>query len=206
MLTTNLVFRPLGSTIFAPGLSQFLAEFKSQDELLGSFAVSVFLLGYVCGPLVLAPLSELYGRTIVYHVNNVLGLIFTVACALSPSIGAVIAFRFLAGVANSCPLTVGAGSIADMFPREQRGRWMAMWVIGPLIGPVVGPVGKASSLVVAPILLIGNSWWIHNPEPRMAVDFLARCHRRKSLLLLLSNHPYHLFCAVSFEPFRGLNG
>ena len=42
---------------------------------------------------------------------------------------------------GSCPLTIGAGSIADMFVQEHRGSAMAAWAIGPLIGPVVGPVG-----------------------------------------------------------------
>ena len=55
--------------------------------------------------------------------------------------GMLIAFRFLAGCAGSAPLTLGGGTIADMFPPEQRAGATAIWSIGPLLGPVLGPVG-----------------------------------------------------------------
>lgn len=95
--------------------------------------VSVFLLGYCFGPLVIAPLSEMYGRLPLYHACNILFCIFSIACALSQSVGQLIAFRFLAGTAGSSPLTLGGGSIADMIPKERRGSMMAIWTLGPLL-------------------------------------------------------------------------
>ncbi|MCJ1226294.1 hypothetical protein MMC12_002944 [Toensbergia leucococca] len=50
-----------------------------------------------------------------------------------------IAFRLLAGCTGSAPLTLGAGSIADLFVSEQRGGAMAVFALGPLLGPVIGP-------------------------------------------------------------------
>lgn len=117
-------------------------EFNSSNEALASFIVSVYLLGYCFGPLVVAPLSEMYGRLPLYHVCNVLFVIFSIACALAPSLNSLIGFRFLAGLAGCCPMTNGAGTIADVVPREKRGAAMAAWVAGPLFGPVVGPIGK----------------------------------------------------------------
>ncbi|CAI7573574.1 unnamed protein product [Penicillium crustosum] len=134
---------PLGSSMFAPGVGQLVKDFNVTSTELASFVVSVYLLGYCFGPLLIAPLSELYGRQYVYHVCNVLYVIWTIACAFAPEIGSLIVFRFLAGFAGSCPLTIGAGTIADMFVQEQRGGAMAAWALGPLIGPVVGPVAGA---------------------------------------------------------------
>ncbi|PGH11416.1 hypothetical protein AJ79_04917 [Helicocarpus griseus UAMH5409] len=131
---------PLGSSMFAPGTADVMREFKSSNPELASFVVSVYLIGYAFGPLLIAPLSELYGRMYLYHACNVLFVIFNVACALAPNLGALIVFRFLAGSAGSCPLTIGAGSLADMIRQEKRGAAMGAWAIGPLIGPVVGPV------------------------------------------------------------------
>ena len=128
--------------MFAPGVPEVMKEFQSTNLELMSFVVSVYLLGYCFGPLLIAPVSELYGRLIVYNVCNVLYVVFTVACAVAPNLESLIVFRFFAGFAGSCPLTIGAGSIADMFVQEQRGAAMASWSIGPLLGPVVGPVGK----------------------------------------------------------------
>jgi hypothetical protein len=54
--------RPLASSMFAPGVPQVLREFGSTSPLLGSMVVSIYILGYACGPLFIAPLSELYGK------------------------------------------------------------------------------------------------------------------------------------------------
>lgn len=126
--------------MLAPGVPLVLEEFQVNNNQLATFVVSVFVLGYATGPLLLAPMSELYGRTIVYHVCNILFIIFTIACAVSPNMGVLVAFRFLAGFAGVAPLTCGSGSIVDLMPQEQRGRAMACWSLGPLVGPVVGPV------------------------------------------------------------------
>ncbi|KAL1975421.1 hypothetical protein VTN31DRAFT_3813 [Thermomyces dupontii] len=131
---------PLGSSMFAPGLPDVMKDFNSSNPELASFVVSVYLLGYCFGPLLLAPLSEMYGRLPIYHVCNVLYVIWTVACALAPNLASLIIFRLLAGLAGSCPLTVGPASFADMIPQEKRGTAMSIWALGSLIGPVVGPI------------------------------------------------------------------
>ena len=119
-----------------------MADFHSTNQQVASFIVSVYVLGYTFGPLAISPLSEIYGRAPLYNICNVIFIIFTVACALSPNLAALIVFRLIAGLAGSCPMAVGAGSIADMVRREQRGKVMAAWVFGPLLGPVIGPIGK----------------------------------------------------------------
>ncbi|KAH8885000.1 MFS general substrate transporter [Thozetella sp. PMI_491] len=131
---------PLASSMMAPAVPAILTEFVVTNNQLGTFCVSVFVLGFAFGPLLIAPLSELYGRTIVYHVCNSLFTIFTIACALSKDMGMLVAFRFLAGFAGVAVLTCGSGTIADLMPPETRGKAMAIWSAGPLIGPVVGPV------------------------------------------------------------------
>ncbi|KAI1128827.1 major facilitator superfamily domain-containing protein [Nemania abortiva] len=140
LLTFLSLLVPLASSALAPGVPEILAEFHNDNTYLATFVVSVFVLGFAFGPLVIAPLGELYGRTIVYHVCNVLFIIFTVACALAADIGMLIAFRFLAGFTGVAVLTNGSGTIIDMLPRDQRGRAIALWSGGPLIGPIIGPI------------------------------------------------------------------
>ncbi|KAM5352814.1 hypothetical protein ACJ41O_005536 [Fusarium nematophilum] len=131
---------PLASSIFAPGVPQLMQDFETTNQELASFVVSVYVLGFAFGPMFLAPLSELYGRLPVYHACNIFFVGFTVGCALAPNMGALIAFRFLAGSFGACPLTNGGGSIADMIPQEKRAVAMSAFSIGPLLGPVLGPV------------------------------------------------------------------
>ena len=131
---------PLASSMVAPGVPEVMKDFHTTNATIGSFIVSIYILGYAIGPLIIAPLSELYGRLIVYHVNNVLFIVFTIACAVAPNVGSLLAFRFLAGCAGVCPITIGTGSIGDMFVPQERGRAMAIFTLGPLMGPVIGPV------------------------------------------------------------------
>ncbi|KAE9987066.1 hypothetical protein EG328_003848 [Venturia inaequalis] len=143
LLSLMTLVTPLASVLFTPAIPEVMKDFKSTNSTLASFVVSVYILGYAFGPMLLAPLSEMYGRTIVYHVTNILFVGFTVGCALSTNMGMLIAFRFLTGVCGSCPITIGGGTVADLFRTEQRGAAMAAWSLGPLIGPVIGPVGGA---------------------------------------------------------------
>jgi MFS family permease len=83
----------------------------------------------------------MYGRLPLYTACNILFVIFSIACAVASSLNQLIAFRFLMGCAGVAPLTIGAGTIADIMPVEKRGRAMAIYAMGPLIGPVIGPVG-----------------------------------------------------------------
>ncbi|KAF4472465.1 multidrug resistant [Fusarium albosuccineum] len=131
---------PLASSMMAPGVPVIMAEFGTTNDEVATFMVSVFVLGFAFGPLLMAPLSELYGRTPVYHVCNSLFIVFSIGCAVSQNVGMLIAFRFLSGFVGVATVTCGSGSIADMVPAEQRGAAMSVWSIGPLLGPVIGPV------------------------------------------------------------------
>jgi MFS family permease len=111
-------------------------DFGITNSTVAAFTVSIFLLGFAIGPMVIAPLSELYGRLWLYHVCNVCFLAFGIGCAVAPNLGSFLALRFLAGCAGAAPMTIGAGTIADVVPVEKRAAAMSMFTIGPLLGPV----------------------------------------------------------------------
>ena len=117
-----------------------MEDFNSTNETVATLTVTIYLLGFALGPPIIAPLSELYGRLIVYHVCNGLFLAFTIACAVSSNVGMFLAFRFITGCAGSAPLTIGGGTVSDVIPQEKRGAAMAIFAVGPLLGPVIAPV------------------------------------------------------------------
>jgi MFS family permease len=102
--------------------------------------VSVYVLRNGIGPLILAPLSEVYGRAPVHHITNGLFVICIAMCAISVNLPMLIVFRFLAGSMGAAVLTLGGGTITDLVVAEERGTAMAVWSLGPLLGPVVGPI------------------------------------------------------------------
>lgn len=88
----------------------------------------------------MAPLSEIYGRRVVLSAANWFFVVWQIGCALAQNIETLIVCRLFAGIGGSGCLTLGAGVIADLFAREQRGMATSIWAMGPLLGPVIGPI------------------------------------------------------------------
>ena len=130
---------PLASSMFAPGVPQVLRTFHSTSTTIAELVVSIYIIGFAIGPLLISPLSEIYGRYPVYFGCNVMFVIFTVACAVSQSMTQLIVFRFFAGCFGVCPVTLGGASISDLIPQEKRGASMALFGMGPLMGTVLAP-------------------------------------------------------------------
>lgn len=114
-----------------PTVPQIMRHFNSQSSFDQTLLVTIWGLGEGIGPFFIAPLSERFGRLLVFHVGNILALICLVACALSINIQMLIAFRFLTGCCLSI-LTLGPAIIGDMFEMEFTGLSMAL-VMGPQI-------------------------------------------------------------------------
>ncbi|KAI8632690.1 major facilitator superfamily domain-containing protein [Xylariaceae sp. FL1651] len=131
---------PLGATMFAPAVPQAVREFDIKSGVLSSLVLSIYILGWMFGPLILGPASEIYGRLIVYTLTSISYVAFTVACALSPHVVFLVVFRFLAGCAGSAPLTLGGGTICDLVPVQERGLALSLYMLGPVIGPSIGPL------------------------------------------------------------------
>lgn len=140
LISAQTFIAPLASSIFAPGVPSVMREFHNSSPELASFVVSVYILGFAAGPLVIAPLSEIYGRLIVYHGCNVCFITFLIGCAEAPSFNSLIAFRFLSGIFGSCAVTNGGGTISDMITQEKRATAMALMTMGVLLGPIIAPI------------------------------------------------------------------
>lgn len=122
--------------MLAPAVPDVMKSLHSDNSELKSFVVSIYVIGSAVGPLVAAPISEVYGRSIVYNVSNVIFLGATVGCALSSNVGMFLAFRLICGCSGAAPLALGGGSISDLMELEQWGTAMAIWGFGSLVPPV----------------------------------------------------------------------
>ena len=65
--------------------------------------------------MVAGPFSETFGRNPVYIGSMIIFMIFTMATALSPNLGAQLTFRFFVGFFASPPLVCGGGTISDLW-------------------------------------------------------------------------------------------
>ncbi|KAF2276224.1 MFS general substrate transporter [Westerdykella ornata] len=140
MISALTFLSPFASTICAPALPFINAALHNTSAIRGSFAVSIFVLGFAIGPLFLSPLSEIYGRRIILNIANLFFCAFSLGCALSPNLAGLLVMRLLAGMGGSACLTIGSGVISDLFVIEERGKAMAIYSMGVLWGPVIGPI------------------------------------------------------------------
>ncbi|KAL0932494.1 cycloheximide resistance protein [Colletotrichum truncatum] len=140
IVSLTALLSPIGSTISAGAAANIMQHFGTTDEALGALMTTIYLLGFAFGPILIAPLSELYGRAIMFRTCTFLFTVFNVACAAANSFSSLVAYRLLAGIAGSCAGTLGASSIADMIVREKRGTAMSAYVMGPVFGPTIGPI------------------------------------------------------------------
>jgi MFS family permease len=109
-------------------------ESKSASILL----VTVWELGEAAGPLLIAPLSEIYGRYPVFNVANIIFILGVLLAAFSETAGLFIFSRFLTGFAVASNV-LNPAIIGDIYPSELRGSGMSLVMLAPLLGGAIGP-------------------------------------------------------------------
>ncbi|KAK2601550.1 hypothetical protein QQS21_004868 [Conoideocrella luteorostrata] len=145
LLSAITFLTPFASSILSPAIGTLNKEFGNDSAIVGSMTVSIYLLGYVVGPIFIAPLSEIYGSKLVLTVSNIIFCVWQIGCALAPNIKTLIVCRFFCGVGGAACLTLGGSIIGELFRPHQRGLAIGVWNIGPLIGlnsqgPTIGPI------------------------------------------------------------------
>jgi MFS family permease len=86
---------PLASSMMAPGLPNVAEKLHITSDTLLAMTLSIFLLTFAIGPLFMAPLSEIYGRTWVLHISNLVFLAFNLGTAFAPTTGILIGMRIV---------------------------------------------------------------------------------------------------------------
>ncbi|KAL8833483.1 MAG: hypothetical protein Q9176_007958 [Flavoplaca citrina] len=133
------VLSPLASSMFTPGIAQIAQDLNSSpDQVVGATTGFVVFLGI--GPLILAPLSETFGRRKLYLICFSIFALLQIPTALSPNIGTLIGVRSISGFFGSVGIANGGGTISDMFHPSQRAGIFGWYLLGPLLGPTLGPL------------------------------------------------------------------
>ena len=129
--------RIMVSTIIAPALSKISTELH-MNSTESAMTLSIYLLATAFGPLVIGPLSEIYGRQVVLHASSIWFLIWNIVCGFAKTKGTLIAARFLAGFGASAIYSLGAGVLGDVWRPSQRGKSLGIYLLIPLLGVAVG--------------------------------------------------------------------
>jgi DHA1 family bicyclomycin/chloramphenicol resistance-like MFS transporter len=177
-----LMLQPLATDFYLaslPGLTRTFATTAATAQ----FTLSVFVLAFGLMQLVAGPLADRYGRRPVLLAGLALYVLACLACALAPTIGILIAGRFVQAVGCCAVVVVARAIIRDAFDPEHGARVLAqastIIALGPLLGPILGSVlevnfGHRAAFVVigtiAAVLLVATLSRLpetnRHPDPR----------------------------------------
>lgn len=170
----------LDSTIIAPAIPDIAASL-GVDPLHLNLSMTVYLLCSVAFIPTGALWAARLGTRTVFQAALVLFALSSVACALAPSTGMLIAARAVQGASAALMVPVGRTVIVHVTEKSQLVSalaWMVtMAMMGPLLGPMVGGLLTSYAswhwifLINVPIALaclLGTLRWF--PQIRQAAD------------------------------------
>ncbi|OAV91117.1 hypothetical protein PTTG_07888 [Puccinia triticina 1-1 BBBD Race 1] len=155
VLTLNVTIASSGPSSATEAI---MSEFNV-SSVVATLVTSLFLCGYVAGPIIWAPLSEMIGRRHVFIGTMGLYFILQVPIAVPDSnLATIMTFRFLTGLFASAPISNSGGVVADIWDAVHRNDAISFFTASAFIGPAIGPV--VSSFIVESSL--GYRWifWV----------------------------------------------
>ncbi|RAL08498.1 MFS transporter [Aspergillus homomorphus CBS 101889] len=129
----------LTSSTYSGSITQIVDDLHVSTEV-ATIGLALFVLGFAVGPIVWAPVSEVFGRQTPFLVSFLAMTAFSAGCAGAQNIWTLCILRFLAGSFGSSPFTNAGGTISDMFSARQRGLALSLYAAAPFLGPALGPI------------------------------------------------------------------
>ncbi|KAI1622109.1 major facilitator superfamily domain-containing protein [Exophiala viscosa] len=129
----------LAASIYSPAHDDVSTNFGVSDEV-AILPLSLYNFGLAFGPLAGSPLSETFGRKVVFLTTTPLFGLFILGAGLSPSAPSLIICRFFAGVFASPAISNASATIIDYTAGRYRAVSLAFYYSIPFFGAVFGPL------------------------------------------------------------------
>lgn len=129
----------MSGAMLAPALQAISQDLNTSEDEAQLF-LSIFVLAFAFGPMVLSPLAEVFGRRPVWLVMSCWYVLWNTVAGFSHSPGLLIASRILSGLGASVEFAVSQPVLADCWVPAQRGKSLAISTFVPLLGPALGPI------------------------------------------------------------------
>lgn len=110
------------------------------SDVVYNIGITIFVLGFGFAPMILAPVSEAYGRYWVFVGSGVTFWLGTLGCAITSNFGGMLISRLVAGSGASVFATLTGGVVGDLFRKEDRNTPMALYSLSIMAGTGLGPL------------------------------------------------------------------
>ncbi len=197
LLVSGIGFFTDAYDLFVIGIASTLlkGQWHLGDEKL-ALLNAVMLGAAFLGALAFGRLADVIGRTPVYWMSAALMVLAAIGSALSPSLTALVAFRFLLGFGVGGDYPVSAVLMSEYAHHSNRGRMIGLVFCAQAVGLVVGPLvalallgsGAGPGLTWRLLLGLGAipaavAVWLRRtlPEPPRYAAGNARAPRRRGM-------------------------
>ena len=132
-------FGPLSMDLYLPAFPQLAADFGTGPAAV-QLTLTADVLGLVVGQLVLGPLSDAYGRRRLLIGSALVCAVASVLCALAPTIGLLVLWRFLQGASGGGGIVLARAIAADIASGVAAARLFSLFMTLSSVAPILAPV------------------------------------------------------------------
>jgi DHA1 family bicyclomycin/chloramphenicol resistance-like MFS transporter len=134
---------PLATDMYVPAFPAVAGDlFATATQV--QLTLTTFFVGMALGQLIGGPVSDQRGRRRPLFAAVVVMTVASVVCALTPTIGVMMAARFVQGFAGGWAMVIGRAVIVDLATGARLVRVLnviaAVGGIAPVVGPLIGAV------------------------------------------------------------------
>jgi DHA1 family bicyclomycin/chloramphenicol resistance-like MFS transporter len=188
---------PFTIDMYLPAFPEIVKQFDTSASLV-QLSLTACLVGLGIGQLVMGSLSDVYGRRNPLLISMAVYVAASLACAFSPHIGLLIAFRFVQGFAASAGIVISRAITRDLYSGHELTKFFSLLVLvgnlGPLVAPVAGSgvlsftswIGVFVALALLGIyLLMMTKWGLQETLPadrRVPSNFMQQLRNFRSLM------------------------
>ena len=139
VLFLGVLMAALDIAIIGPALPTIQQAFGTGDRAIG-WVFSIYVLANLVGTPLMARLSDLYGRRLIYVLDVLLFALGSLIIIAAPTFALLLVGRAVQGFGAGGIFPVASAVIGDTFPPEKRGG--ALGLIGAVFGLafIVGPI------------------------------------------------------------------
>jgi multidrug resistance protein len=155
MVTAVTALGPVTMSMYAPSMPAIARAFGASDGAV-QLTLSLYLAGFAVAQLVYGPLSDRFGRRNVLLVGLAVYLAGTIACALAPSIGMLVAARVVQAMGACAGPALGRAMVRDVYPRDQTAQVLALVGMALAVAPAIAPAlgGLFTFYATSPFIFI----------------------------------------------------
>ncbi|WP_102716299.1 multidrug effflux MFS transporter [Paenibacillus castaneae] len=141
LLGSLSAFGPLSLDMYLPALPKLAVDLNTSSSLV-QLSLTACMIGLSFGQLFAGTWSDIRGRRFPLLIFIAIYGLSSVLCAFAPSIGVLIALRFIQGFSGSAGIVISRAVVRDMYSGPDLTKFFAMLMLvngaAPIFAPIAG--------------------------------------------------------------------